>query len=147
MTIINQAAVIVINGVETPLLSVTDKLSRAVIISLFTWRRAAADDVLPGSSPMGWWGDTWPTVANDRIGSRLWLLTREKITPQTLERVRGYVKESLDWMLADGVATDIRYIVERLGLDAISLTTQILRKDGSMVAMRFDDLWSFIRHG
>lgn len=147
MTTINQTAVIVINGVETPLLAVTDKLSRAVIISLFTWRRAAADDALPGSSPMGWWGDTWPTVANDRIGSRLWLLTREKITAQTLERVRGYVKEALDWMLADGVATDIRCTVERLGLDAISLTTQILRKDGSMVAMRFDDLWSFIRHG
>ncbi|HBN7499272.1 TPA: phage GP46 family protein, partial [Escherichia coli] len=46
-----------------------DLLTRAVIISLFTWRRAGRDDDAP--QIFGWWGDTWPTVQNDRTGSRL----------------------------------------------------------------------------
>ncbi|EEQ2017178.1 hypothetical protein GXV23_005496, partial [Escherichia coli] len=35
-----------------------DLLTRAVIISLFTWRRAGRDDDAP--QIFGWWGDTWP---------------------------------------------------------------------------------------
>ena len=147
MSLINQDAVIVIDGVETSLLATTDRLSRAVIISLFTWRRAAADDPMSGSDPMGWWGDTWPTVANDRIGSRLWLLAREKITNETLERARGYVREALDWMRADGVATDVQCVVTRMGLDAVGLTTTSLRKAGSSLSLRVDNLWGLIRNG
>ena len=46
----------------------SDPLVRAVIISLFTWRRAHDDDVLPnaGMSRMGWWGDSFPPVAIPR---------------------------------------------------------------------------------
>nr|EFH7355405.1 hypothetical protein [Escherichia coli] len=55
-----------------------DLLTRAVIISLFTWRRAGRDDDAP--QIFGWWGDTWPTVQNDRTGSRLYLLRRSKLT-------------------------------------------------------------------
>ncbi len=73
----------VFGGQTTPLSLLQDidndkrhPLVRAVLISLFTWRRANADDTLPDPRGfrMGWWGDTYPVVANDRIGSRLWLL-------------------------------------------------------------------------
>lgn len=37
-----------------------DGLSRAVVISLFTWRRADTGDVYDGSNKYGWWGDTYP---------------------------------------------------------------------------------------
>ncbi|WP_200894101.1 phage GP46 family protein [Xanthomonas sp. MUS 060] len=59
-------------------------LVRAVLISLFTWRRANADDTLPDPRGfrMGWWGDTYPVVANDRIGSRLWLLVCAPSSPR-----------------------------------------------------------------
>ena len=55
-----------------------DPLTRAVVISLFTHRRADPDDNV--DVPMGWWGDTWPVVANDRYGSKLWILQRSKLT-------------------------------------------------------------------
>lgn len=140
-----QNAVILVDGVEYPLLAVTDRLARAVIISLFTWRRAAADDSHPGDDPMGWWGDTWPTFANDRIGSRLWLLGREVITVDVLERARGYISEALGWMVADGVASQVRCTVSRHGLLAVAASVEILRVDGGRLSMRFDDLWSMIR--
>ena len=54
----------------------TEPLVRSIIISLFSWKRAGEDDVLPGKSRMGWWADSY----NDDeppIGSKLWLLSRE----------------------------------------------------------------------
>ena len=68
----------------------SEPLVRAVIISLFTWRRARPDDDLPGDLRMGWWGDSVPEIPNDRIGSRLWLLSRAKLTVETVARAREY---------------------------------------------------------
>ena len=72
--ITEQALTVVIDGQTIPLgLDSNEPLVRAVMISLFTWRRANPDDELPepsGSAQrMGWWGDSFPTVANDRIAS------------------------------------------------------------------------------
>ena len=58
------------------------RLARAVISSLFTWARARDGDELPTpeSPRMGFWGDTYSPVTGDRWGSRLWLLSRAKLT-------------------------------------------------------------------
>ncbi|MBC1112574.1 phage GP46 family protein, partial [Escherichia coli] len=69
-----------VNGKRTCASAPLDPLTRSVVISLFTWRRAEPDD--NADVPMGWWGDTWPAVQNDRYGSRLWLLQRSKLTNQ-----------------------------------------------------------------
>lgn len=59
-----------------------DGLDTAVIISLFTDRRALEDDATPDftENRRGWWGDTYDAQQRP-IGSRLWLLSREKQTP------------------------------------------------------------------
>ena len=82
-------------------------LTRAVTISLFTWRRANPDDDLPGDLRMGWWGDSFPSVPNDRIGSRLWLLSRAKLTAETVTRAREYAEEALRWLVEDGIAARV----------------------------------------
>lgn len=83
---------IVVDGMAVPLVDASaDPLTRAVINSLFSWRRAAPDDVLPdGTSRMGWWGDNYASATGDRWGSRLWLLVREPLTAAVIERARGY---------------------------------------------------------
>ena len=61
-----QLITIDLNGEATSLpIASHSPLVRAVIISLFTWRRANTDDTLPDNSGnlMGWWGDTFATVA------------------------------------------------------------------------------------
>lgn len=78
-----------VNGKRTCASAQLDPLTRSVVISLFTWRRAEPDD--NADVPMGWWGDTWPAVQNDRYGSRLWLLQRSKLTNQLVQTVRGYI--------------------------------------------------------
>ncbi len=122
-----------------------DKLVRAAIVSLFTWRRANADDVTDGQK-MGWWGDTTAEIANDRIGSRLWLLAREKLLPATINRAREYAQEALAWMIDDGLASRIEVQAERFGQSGIALTATIYRSDGRITSLRFDNVWETIRN-
>lgn len=146
-----QPLTIVIDGQSVPLgLDPEAALARAVIISLFTWRRANSDDVLPDPSPgaprMGWWGDSFPGTPNDRIGSRLWLLSREKLTAETLRRAREYATEALAWLIEDGIAARVEVEVERQGLSTLALACRFYKNDGRVLAdIRFTDAWSFLQ--
>lgn len=134
-----------INGVESTALSQEQALIRAVIISLFTWRRAKADDVVEGER-MGWWGDVAePVEVNDKIGSRLWLLSREKILPVTFIRARQYANEALQWLIDDGVASRVEVEAERYGIEGIALRCRIYRVGGAVVELTFDKAWEVIR--
>lgn len=90
-----------------------DSLETAVIISLFTDRRVAAEELARDQTDkMGWWGDMFPDVDQDKIGSRLWLLRRAKRTTATLRLFEDYCKEALQWLVEDGVATAIKVTAE-----------------------------------
>lgn len=59
------------------ILTSDNDMHTAVLISLFTDGLARADDPYEGTDRRGWWGD----LGNEKtIGSRLWLLRREKLT-------------------------------------------------------------------
>jgi phage gp46-like protein len=118
-----------------------DPLVRAVVISLFSWRRANPDDDLPTEDRFGWWGDTFATEQNDRIGSRLWLLSRAKLTNDTLTKAEGYVREALQWMIDDAVAARVDVEVEREGIDRMEIGVAIYRTTGQPVVLRFSDFW------
>lgn len=82
-----------------------DPIRINVLVSLFTDRRARPDDPLDaGEDRRGWCGDALAEIAGDRIGSRLWLLRREKQTEETRRRAIGYAEEALAWMVEDGLA-------------------------------------------
>lgn len=139
----DQPLTIVVDGVELDLgLAVRDPLPRAVVISLFTWGRAKPDDALPGADRMGWWGDTYAPNEGDRIGSRLWLLARAKITAQTPMQAKQYAEEALAWLITDGVASHVLVDAERQGQSQIAIRCQIVRGDGPNLDIRFNNVWS-----
>lgn len=136
---------ITVNGLDSTDISNQESLTRAVIISLFTWRRANPDDIVEGQK-MGYWGDVAePPAANDKIGSRLWLLAREKIVNSTFNRAREYAKEALQWLIDDAVASRVDVVAERYGIDGLALICTIYRTDGKAVTLRFDNAWEYIR--
>lgn len=138
-----QPTTITVNGrVVDPGMMPAQSLERAVIISIFAWRRAKPDDRLPGFEKNGWWGDTWPDVENDQIGSRLWLLTRETITPKTLARAKEYVEEALQWLVDDLVADSITVSVQRQGIDTIVISTVITKPDKTTTDIRMVTAWT-----
>ncbi|WP_312109358.1 phage GP46 family protein [Pantoea septica] len=132
--------ILTINGKQQAVYELTDPLTRAVVISLFTWRKAGKDDA--PEEVNGWWGDTYPTVQNDRIGSRLYLLKRSKLTNKTPLKAREYITEALQWLTADGVAARVDVTAQRLGINAMSASTVIKKQDGTTLTLSFDDLWS-----
>lgn len=91
-----------------PSLATGDNLQSALLISLFTDRRANDDDPLSlDESRRGWWADTYLESRNDKIGSRLWLLRRAKISTDTLTRAREYCLEATRWLVEDSVASRV----------------------------------------
>jgi len=129
--------------VTAPGLSEESGLDSAVIISLFTDRRAEADDLLPdGSSDLGgWWADAFPDIPGDKIGSRLWLLRRAKLTDETLRQLEEYASEALQWLLTDGVVVGLAVVAERLARTAAGVVITMQRPQQGPLQYRFTQYW------
>jgi len=105
-------------------------LETAVIVSLFSNRRAEEGDALPDqdSSREGWWADSLEGA--EPHGSKLWLLGREKIVPaRLLPRAQQYVKEALQWMIDDGAASEINVTATRYSRDTIRIAIEVVRPE------------------
>ena len=103
-----------------------DGLETVVYISLFTNARAANEDILPNQngSRGGWWGDA---LENFSLGSKLWLLSRSKTSPEVTKKARFYCYEALKWLIEEGVAHAINITVTRSGLTALIYEIEIIR--------------------
>lgn len=109
-----------------------DGLRTAVLLSLFTDRRAEDDDAVEDGDYRGWHADP-------RRGSRLWLLARAKETPDTLARAKAYAEEALAWLVEDGVARAVTVEAEWIGRGWLGLRIAIERaQDG-----RWEDVFRY----
>lgn len=120
-------------------------LETAVIVSLFSDRRASETDELPAGCTWrrGWWGAELPLVPGDerQWGSHLWLLSREKQTEQTRQRAEQYAREALAWMIEDGVASAADVRAEWTGMGRLALRVDITRPDGGNETYSWANIW------
>lgn len=145
------------SGVRLPLgaealqvyaLELEDTLSTAVILSLFSDRRAGPDDVLPlhQENRRGWVGDEYmaedfdPRV--DAIGSLLWLCYVTKTTTDVRERARFAAQEALAWMVRDEIVSRVDVTAEWAGpqFDRLAVRPTIYKP--GQVAPVYDVLWA-----
>lgn len=120
-------------------------LQTAVILSLFTDRRAADDDSeAVADHRRGWWADEFAAEDGDQIGSRLWLLDRAKTGADLGLRVEEYVREALAWMLRDEVVERIDVTTETRG-QALGMEVTLHRPGGTPFTMRFDNVWQALK--
>lgn len=127
--------------VDSEDLKVDEGLKTAVLVSLFSDRQVDADE-LPeeDTSRRGWWADLFPEFPNDRIGSRLWLLKREKRVLETLNRAEEYAVEALQWMIEDGVADSVDASASWDSSGALLLLI-LIRKPKDTLNFRFKLKW------
>lgn len=128
-------------------LDTSEDLPTAVAISLFTDRLAEPSDALPfAGDRRGWWGDSFPAIAGDMTGSRLWLLSRAKSTDALPLTARGYILEALQWMIDDGVAAAIDaecFFLPGGSRAKLGAVVTITRGDGTRLpGLRFDWAWA-----
>lgn len=122
-----------------------DGLETAVIISLFTDRRATSEQIpveMPRDDLRGYWGDIGNATPSDQTGSLLWLLAREKQLPQILGRAQQYCRDALAWMIEDLVATRIEVTAEFIAQGWMLISVEIFRPNGSLVRYRFNYEWA-----
>lgn len=127
----------------------TDReLVTAVAVALFTHRTADVEDEIPdgGADRRGWWGDSeaqevhggWP------IGSRLWLLAREKQTETTRQRAEDYIREALQPFVDLGAATAFDLDVAWVAHERLGAVVTLYRGPAGSIAVRFESLWDQI---
>lgn len=118
-------------------------LETAVLISLFTDRRADDGDVLPSGETdrRGWWGDVFPSVDGDQIGSRLWLLSRATAA-EFVAQSPEIIREALQWMLDDLVSDAIDVTAELLDVNTAALAISIHRPNTNQTTYRFLYNWT-----
>lgn len=127
-------------------LQTDEGLRTAIIVSLFTDRRASFGEQLPAgeTNRRGWWGDVLPDVPGDVIGSRLWLLFREKKLADVITRANEYTREALQWLIDDRVAArvDVQAEAIRVGdTDALAIQCAVYRPGGDVVQFRYNYAW------
>jgi hypothetical protein len=107
---------------ETGALANEAALQTAVVLSLFTDARARPDDGAEGDR-RGWVGDAF--APEDRYGSRLWLLRREKQTEETRRRAEDYANEALTWMVEARLATSVSVTAAWVARGVLGLAVRI----------------------
>jgi phage gp46-like protein len=89
-------------------LEMDEGLETAVALSLFCDARVSDEELPQGQTvKRGFWADKYSSVDGDVWGSRLWTLAREKRQVAVLRKAEDFVKEALEWLVEDGVATSI----------------------------------------
>jgi phage gp46-like protein len=97
-----------------------------------------------GGDRRGWWGDILPANAlrQDRFGSLLWLLAREKQIPSVLARAEAYAREALAWLITDGIAARVDIAASFPALGWLALEVAIHRPKAPPARYRFDLAWA-----
>ena len=123
-------------------------LYTAVLISLFTDRRAQPSDIIPDgtTNPRGWWGDMTVEGNLDEWGSRLWLLDRSIAPTQAvLNAAIGYCQEALAWLVTDGVAAKVDVQANWNANNFLAVLVSIYQTNGTKpVNMTYNLLWNEI---
>ncbi len=124
-------------------LTAEDGLETAVILSLFTDRQAEPGDSIPDGTAdrRGWWADVFADVPADKIGSRLWLLHREKQLQSVVNRAREYAQEALSWLVEDGVAKAVRVNASIVRIGVLGIYIEVARPDATVAKYRFENFW------
>jgi len=96
-----------------------DQLDTAILVSLFTDRRAEPYQVQQAHLRRGWIGDL--ETPDDLWGSTLWLHDQSRMTADTASLVREAAQGGLDWMVRDDIASEVfsRAEAKITGLDLV----------------------------
>jgi phage gp46-like protein len=127
-------------------------LATAVVVALGTDALAQPGDVLPDpddTNRRGWWGD-WDAEAiwdGWAIGSRLWLLQREKITGPGAQvgalvvRIEFYIREAIQPFIDRRIGSRLDVVVSRVDDQRIDALIRIYRGPALEIDLRYQVLW------
>ena len=116
----------------------TEGLESALLVALFSDRRAADDEVRDPLRRRGWDGDLVADVPDDRFGSGLWLYEQARLDAATRAGVRTEAEAALDWMTQESLAASVAAVVEATPASrALQIAITINQPDGGVISRAY----------
>lgn len=123
---------------ETSDMAVTDGFESAIMVSVFSDRRANEDEVADPIKRRGWIGDLVSDVPDDRHGSGLWLYEQRRLDPRTVVGLRLEAEASLRWMIQEGLVKSVSAsVAAHPDKRSTNLTIAIVETDGGQSKRAF----------
>lgn len=124
-------------------------LATAIILALFTDKRAPESAVLDDGDRRGWFGDRVDVRADlgeTDLGSWIWLYERSALTEDLPQRIQDAAIDALEPIRLQGAVTRFDVTVEMFREEErVDLTVEAFSQDGSSVfKQRFALLWDQI---
>lgn len=119
--------------------ALSDDLIPSVVVSLFTDRRAAADEVADPLKRRGWLGTTILTNGRDNWGSGIWLYEQSRLTDDRAEGARVEAEQALGWMVEENLARHVQVRAKMVPAQRrLELEATITTREGEVVRETFD---------
>lgn len=114
----------------------------SILISLGTDAKAEEGDILPQGeeNKNGWFGSI---LLGFNLGSKDWLLSRSKISEETIALKKQYTLQALSWMVGDQIAENIEVQVVRNGKGRLDTKCLIVRQKKPNVYFKYTDNWEY----
>lgn len=111
----------------------TDGLGSAIFASLFSDRRARADEIAAPMARRGWIGDLVSDIPGDHFGSGLWLYEQSRLTPDIAAAIAAEARNALQWMIDDRLCSSVAVQVVRSDAQrAIALNVTVGLTEGGV---------------
>lgn len=111
----------------------------AIPTSYFTDARASAAQVEEAERRRGWVGNILYLDDGRQLGGLLWILDQARLTADTINFAKSFAQGALQWVIDDGLARSIQISIERNGIRAIRIETDIFTIDNTV--QRYVTLW------
>jgi len=128
--------------IENGDIKIGDELQTAVEMSMFTDARALTNPEPRVRKTIdalrGWWADA---IDDEVLGSLYWIYSRRKQTQEVLNGVAEAFRDSLQWLIDDGVASVITVVNEWADTDRMNVTVTIEKPNDSDVTFTWGFVW------
>jgi len=116
-----------------------DFFDSAIVVSLFSDRRANEAEVSESSRRRGWIGNEY--TPGFEMGSKLWIFEQSRLTRTVIGELENAARAALQWLVDEGFAVSIGEITARpFGNGGLALEVEIFRTT-SIVTRRYFELW------
>lgn len=116
-----------------------DGLQTAILVSLFTDKRAPASSVLDPARRRGWVGNILTAQSGRELGSLLWLYEQSRLTIDIRNAVIAETRAALNWLIEDGIALSVKVNLLDEAETGISLLIDIVSPNGDV--RNYSVLW------
>ncbi|MCK5602308.1 phage GP46 family protein [Candidatus Pacearchaeota archaeon] len=105
----------------------SNSIDTAILMSLFTDKRATASEIQEGGQRRGWFGNAFNDDVTYEVGSKLWIHSNQgRMNNALLNDLNDKALDCLQWMLEDNVVSDIQVDSEILDTQEVQLNLKFV---------------------